>query len=142
MTRQHNRSSKRDPANQGPYLITAITKGGSYVLRDMEGQQLARNYTRSELIPISDRPIFQEASLEVERILGHRLNKAREYEYHVRWADEDEKDSWEPFSNFDSTDVIQKYWQEHNKAQKETKEARQKRTTQQKRPYKLRSRRG
>ncbi|ORX72382.1 hypothetical protein DL89DRAFT_206279, partial [Linderina pennispora] len=117
MTIQHNRASKLDPANEGPYLVTAITRGGSYVLKDMEGQQLARNYTVSELHPISDEPLFEEASLEVDKILGHRVNKTGDHEYRVRWKSSSEADSWEPFENFDSPRLIREYWQKLDERQ-------------------------
>ncbi|ORX73989.1 hypothetical protein DL89DRAFT_213005, partial [Linderina pennispora] len=118
MVMQRNRANKLDPANEGPFLVTAITKGGSYALQDLEGQQLARHYTVSELHMISDVPLFQESSLEVDKIIGHRLNKLDDYEYRVRWKDNTEADSWESFANFDSPSIIRDYWQEHDRKKK------------------------
>ena len=109
------RTKKSDPAHKGPYKIIYKNKGGAYVLMDLDGTILKRNYIPSELIPISNMDIFQDEVYEIETIINHRSNKNNEIEYLVKWKDySDSHNSWEPFANFNSIKPIDKYWSKHN----------------------------
>ena len=110
-----NRTKKSDPAHEGPYKIIRKNKGGAYELMDLDGTILKRNYTPSEIIPISNNNIFQDEVYEVDTILDHRSNKNNEIEYLVKWKDySNNHNSWEPFANFNSIKPIDKYWSKQN----------------------------
>jgi len=116
MIMDKERKSKQDPANEGPYKIIHKTTGGSYILQDLEGKTLSRNYSINELIVISESPIFDDQSYEIEKILNHRLNDNHEYEYLTKWKNYDEThNTWEPFENFDSQKIIEGYWEQQRR---------------------------
>ena len=118
MARADIRRSKSDPLNDGPFLVATNNKSGTFTLQDLEGKLLPRNYTPSQLVPLSTSPQFAQESYEVERILDHRKINNRT-EYLVRWAGYDsEDDSWEPYDNFDDIEVIHKYWDVRNASTK------------------------
>lgn len=53
--------------------------------------------------------------MEVEGILNHRKRKNK-YEYLVKWKDENKKiNEWIKEDNFDTVEIIQKYWDRRNK---------------------------
>jgi hypothetical protein len=110
MLRKDGRVSKLDPINEGPYKVVGKTKGGTYILQDLEGHLLPRNHPPSALISLSTNPKFAQDSYEVQAILDHRKAK-NGYEYLVRWAGYNPSDdSWEPESHFDSVGAINAYW--------------------------------
>ena len=105
------RTSKTDPANEGPFKVKHRTRGGSYELEDLEGEVLSRRYPPHDLIPISNNSIFDEESFEVEKVIGHRYTDDNEIVYKARWKGYSAAhDTWEPFENFDSIKPIDKYW--------------------------------
>jgi len=110
MIADKTRNTKSDPANEGLFKIIRKTQGGSYELQDLDGEILKRCYPPNDLIPISNHDLFEEESYEVNKILDHRYNSAKEIEYKVRWKGYNtEYDTWEPFANFDSVVPIDKY---------------------------------
>jgi transposase InsO family protein len=115
MITDKTRTSKSDPANEGPFKITRKTQGGSYELQDLDGQTLTRHYPPRDLLPISNNDLFEEQSYEVEKIVDHRNTDTNEIEYKVHWKGYSSKhDTWEPFNNFDSLTPIDNYWNELN----------------------------
>jgi hypothetical protein len=105
--------TKFGPRYTGPYEVIKMNQGGAYVLKDLSGDILTRNYTPSELKLISmDEKIPEQEVYEVEAIVQHRLNKkSNTYEYKVRWkgyAPED--DTWEPYRNFQDPRIITDYY--------------------------------
>jgi hypothetical protein len=52
------RTSKSDPAHEGPFKIIHKNKGGAYELMNLDGTILKRHYTPNELIPISNNDVF------------------------------------------------------------------------------------
>ena len=104
-------ASKSDLAHEGPFKIIRKTQGGSYELADLDGSILKRRYPPRDLIPISNNDIFQEESYEIDSIIDHRYNPNNEIEYKVKWKGySSDNDSWEPFANFNSITLIDKYW--------------------------------
>ncbi|KAG0162415.1 hypothetical protein DFQ29_004143, partial [Apophysomyces sp. BC1021] len=49
MAKVKEKQGKFDAEYEGPYTIVCKTKGGSYVLKDMQNDLEWRNYTPSEL---------------------------------------------------------------------------------------------
>jgi transposase InsO family protein len=115
MVRDELRKSKLDPKNEGPYQVICRTRGGSYYLKDHDGQMLPRRFPPSAIISLSTSPTFAQDSFEVEKIIDHMETGGTCY-YKVRWKHyPPEEDTWEPEGHFDDHAVIDKYW----KAQKE-----------------------
>ena len=118
MARTDVRRSKTDPLNEGPFLVVAQTRGGTFTLQDLEGKFLSCNYAPSQLVPLSTSPQFAQGSYEVERILDHR-NVNNMTEYLVHWAGyNSEDDTWELYNNFNDVEVINKYWELRHQAPK------------------------
>jgi transposase InsO family protein len=110
MLRDEQRRNKSEPPNIGPFKIVNKTTGGAYVLQDLVGALLPRNYQPSALISLSTDPRFEQNSFEVESILDHQDTVAG-YKYLVRWKGySQDHDTWEPEDNFDDLSVIHAYW--------------------------------
>lgn len=97
---------------EGPYTIVHKTKGGSYVLKNSNGDIEPRNYQPSVLKLISqDEVIPCDELYVVESILAHKEIKPGVYHYKVRWKGYDESDdTWEPEENFSQRQTILDYW--------------------------------
>ncbi|SAL97274.1 hypothetical protein [Absidia glauca] len=104
--------SKMDVIYEGPYQVIRKTQAGTYVLKDLEGDKLHRNFTVEELKPVNNEDHDEQNTYEVERILAHRKDpKTNKYEYKVKWRTYDDvHNSWEPEKHFYSNDVIIQYW--------------------------------
>ena len=105
--------TKFGPRYTGPYEVIKMNQGGAYVLKDLSGDILTRNYTPSELKLISmDEKIPEQEVYEVQAIVQHRLNKeTNTYEYKVRWKGyTPEDDTWEPYRNFQDPRIITDYY--------------------------------
>ena len=108
MIKDKQRKSKSDPVNEGPFKIVAKSTNGSYTLEDLEGTLLPRNYVMSSLIPLSDNPLENAESYEIEAITNHRVNNGLT-EYLIKWKNYDES-TWEPEMNIDDLSTIHQYW--------------------------------
>ncbi|KAJ1986452.1 hypothetical protein H4R33_003338, partial [Dimargaris cristalligena] len=110
MFRDPLRKTSTEARFQGPFKVINQTKAGTYVLQDIDGKLLPRNYHSSSLHAISDQPLFDDLSHEVEAILQHKKVKGKLL-YLVRWKNHDPtEDSWEPTKNFDDPTTITNYW--------------------------------
>jgi hypothetical protein len=115
MIKDNLRKSKLDPENEGPFKIINKTKNGTYILEDLEGQLLPRNYPSSFLIPLSSDPQFGQSSYEISAIIDHKKT-SNGYKYLVRWKNyTKDEDTWEPEDNFDDVEIINKYWNRRGK---------------------------
>jgi transposase InsO family protein len=104
------RSGKLSPRYEGPFKVMRITKGGSYVLQDAQGELLGRNYAPSQLKTVSHDSISAGQRFTIESVVDHRGPPDRR-EYLVRWVNQDrDADSWEPPENFDSPQPLLRYW--------------------------------
>jgi len=102
---------KLEPRFRGPYTIHSQLKNGNYKIKNVLGTVLKTVYPLHKfkvVVPQDDDTPHQE----VEKILTHRYNnEEKSYEYFVKWKDFDEdENSWEPESSFDTLDIINKYW--------------------------------
>ena len=111
MTVDTTKGNKLAPHYESPFKVLRHTKGGSYILQDMAGALLSRNYPPSAMKLISQDPIHAGDSYEVEAILDHwDVDNKREYLVKWRGYNEDQN-TWEPFDNFDDVSIIHKYWE-------------------------------
>ncbi|PVV02287.1 hypothetical protein BB560_003264 [Smittium megazygosporum] len=70
MIRKDIKPNKLDTLNDGPYKVLKKTDKGAYVLQDLVGNLLGRNYTPSQIISLSTNPQFEENSFEMARNIG------------------------------------------------------------------------
>lgn len=93
----------------GPYRVSRRTRGGSYILVDSDGTTLPRRYAPSQIKPLSPQE-NDDPSYEVDQILDDKMEEGKRW-YYVRWKDYGPSDdSWICETDFDSVEVIQKYW--------------------------------
>jgi hypothetical protein len=105
------RSSKLDPAYEGPFRVLRRTRGGSYELLDADGALMKRRYPPSQLKLIRDpKPRPSHDVYIVEDIVDDRVDTNGEPQYLVKWKGFDEtENTWEPRDNFIDLDVIKRY---------------------------------
>ena len=124
------RASKWDPVYEGPYTILRQHRDGSYALQDELGQELTRRRT-IEMLKVVDKegpdkrpPTNKSPSYEVEKILSHRSDGAKGYQYLVKWKGyPNSQNSWTKGSDFNSQQPIKDYWKQQtaNNKKKKTK---------------------
>ena len=99
---------KLQPKYHGPYLVKGRTNTGNYTLENNRGTTMRRAYTLSELKLVT--PEAPDGSYVVEEIRDHRTRHGH-LEYFVKWKDYPEHDcSWVKESSFDTTEIIEEYW--------------------------------
>jgi putative transposase len=122
MIKNVTRLSKLDARNLGPFYIHGITKNGSYILKDKSGTLLSRDVPTSHIIFISSDNITTEEyqqlkqdHFEIQAVVDHSGTPGN-YLYRVKWKGypNDEDDTWEPPSHFDSKKPIEIYWGRRN----------------------------
>jgi putative transposase len=125
MIKNVTRLSKIDARNLGPFYIHGITKNGSYILKDKTGTLLSRDVPTSHIIFISSDDVtteeyhkLKEDHYEVQAVVDHSGTPGN-YLYRVKWKGypNDEDDTWEPPSHFDSKTPIEIYWARRNAGQ-------------------------
>jgi hypothetical protein len=106
--------SKMDVIYEGPYQVIRKTQAGTYVLKDLEGDKLHRNYTVEELKEVDIPNHTKENTYEVERIVAHEKDPVtQKYKYKVKWLNfADSHNTWEPEDNFYAQEVITRYWKQ------------------------------
>jgi hypothetical protein len=94
----------------GCYKITGRTAMGNYILENRLGAQMKQSYPISRLKVVEPDP--DESNVyEVEKILDHRSRRGK-LEYFVKWKGySDSECSWVKESNFDTTEIIEEYWE-------------------------------
>jgi hypothetical protein len=106
-----SRKDKLEVSYEGPYIIAAHHKGGSYSLLDSTNPPvlLPRNVPHGHLKPIGANVPFGE-SYVVENVLRHEGTQATR-RYLVRWKGRPAaEDSWLSPALFDDEDTIRRYW--------------------------------
>ena len=94
----------------GCYKIVGRTAMGNYILENRVGKQMKQTYPISRLKVVEPDPEESEV-YEVEKILDHRSRRGK-LEYFVKWKGySDSECSWVKESNFDTTEVIEEYWE-------------------------------
>jgi transposase InsO family protein len=99
------------PIYEGPYEVIRKTDRNNYTLRDELGLLLPREYTPSELKPVSqDAVVSKEDVYEFDAIVDHR-GKPGNREYKVRWKNYTaDDDSWLTANMFTDPQAIVNYW--------------------------------
>ena len=117
------RKSKNHPPYLGPFTIVSCdARTGHYTLRDSLNTAKKIRATLDQLKPLPlaspsdaqpDDDSTEDASTDpiyhVERLVGHRKNKAGAYEYSILWTGYD-KPSWEKESQIVDKSLITDYW--------------------------------
>ena len=128
--------TKLDTPHDGPFTVVRKTRGGSYVLKDVRGKILDRDYAPSQLKLIS-----QDYDLDspcddlyvVDRIVAHNKTAPGTYEYQVRWEGyTPDDDTWEPESSFTNVHTIHDYWKRLGEKPEEKPKGLQQKSTQRK----------
>ena len=102
---------KLEPKFHGPYTVQSQTSGGNYKLVNSTGTEMKQTYPRSRLKIVANEA---NDSYEIEKILDHRNNGGK-LEYFVKWIGYPMDDcSWVKESNFDTTEIIEDYWNKLN----------------------------
>lgn len=112
MTEDPSPSNALLPKWEGPYKVVRRNKGGAYVLEDLTKKLLASNVAPSRMKLVQRDPVEDDSDIfEVQQILAHRpIEGTNDLEYLVRWKGySSEHDSWEPFTSFIETTMIEKY---------------------------------
>jgi transposase InsO family protein len=103
------RADKLAPMYEGPYRVARKTRGGSYLLQDLDGHVLQRSFPPSLLKAVPP-PSDTDNVFTVERICGHRLRDST-LEYNVKWLGYPaSQNTWEPATNFIDLSVLNHYW--------------------------------
>ncbi|CDH61115.1 hypothetical protein RO3G_08665 [Lichtheimia corymbifera JMRC:FSU:9682] len=77
-----NERSKLDTPHDGPFTVVRKTRGGSYVLKDIRGKLLGRDYAPSQLKLISqDYDLPCDDIYVVDRIVAHERVAPGKYKY-------------------------------------------------------------
>jgi hypothetical protein len=94
----------------GPYKIVELRNDGNYSLSNRYGHLLQQTVPLHKLKIISG-SIEETEVYYVDKILKHRLNKEKEYEFYVKWEGYSDKfNQWISQDNFDSPKMIQEYF--------------------------------
>ena len=114
MLRQDNRRSKMQPQYIGPFKVEHMTRGGSYVLRDMLGDLYRRNASPWQLKMVSTDTTVDNGMgnefYEVEKILNHKGYEGN-YLYKILWKGYPASEAtWEPLENLNCPDLVHDYW--------------------------------
>ena len=91
----------------GIYEIDGKTPNGNYWLKNAQDERLKQSFPLSRLKLVNNEVELEE-HWEVERIINHRKRNG-EMQYLTKWKGFDET-TWEPESNFDTTEIIEEYW--------------------------------
>ncbi|PVV01847.1 hypothetical protein BB560_003721, partial [Smittium megazygosporum] len=67
MIKKDYKPNKLESPNEGPYKVVQRTKNGTYVLQDLSGKLLHRNYTANQIISLSSNP----ESLKFPEFIDH-----------------------------------------------------------------------
>ena len=113
MTRDPTKSDKMQARYEGPFLVVRRTRGGSYKLKDLTGEELTRNYAPSQLKRASDEPDGkadnEDEHWDFDFIRDHRDKQGID-EYLVRWSGYGPSyDSWVPSDEIDDRRSIRVY---------------------------------
>jgi hypothetical protein len=117
MVRDNARRKKLDPRFEGPFKVISKSRN-KFTLQDNSGALLPHDYPPSALKLISEDPVFDSKSFQVDAILDHRVpDHGHGYEYLVHWKNySGEHDLWLPADNFDDEATISDYWNRRNKS--------------------------
>ena len=113
MIKTANKKNKLEANYHGPFTIDDITKNGNYWLKNSKGERLKQSLPLSRL-KVVEKPEDEEI-FEVEKILKHRKRNGKFY-YWKGFKIQDA--TWEPETNFNTTECIENYWRDINSIEK------------------------
>jgi hypothetical protein len=97
----------------GPYTVVGRTANGNYCLENRLGKRMQQAYPLSRLKEVTPEP--SEENYEVEKIIDHRIRHGH-FEYFVKWKGYAVSEcSWVKERNFDTTEIIEEYWETQTK---------------------------
>ena len=98
MIKNLNPISKFSPRYFGPYKVTKITKGGSYVLADGTENVLKRRFPPDQLKDAGNQEVTSQ--FYVEKIMDYK-NENNQDLFRIRWLGyTEQEDTWEPTESF------------------------------------------
>ena len=105
------RSSKWDPVYEGPFTVVRQNTGGAYILKDLTGIELKRNFTIEMLKVIDSDPNSNISDhWEIEKIVDHKRENNEDY-YLVKWKNFPETyNEYVNVKDFADTAIIKKFW--------------------------------
>ena len=112
-----DRQKKSDKKYLGPYIITNISRGGSYTLQNVATNEIfERDVSTSQINFVSAANVNTEEDdaerFEILAVVDHRFNgDKREYRVKFKGYTDESWDEWLPISHFDSMVPIKKYLQ-------------------------------
>ena len=103
-------NSKWAPKASGPFKVQRQTKGGSYILLDLDTNEtpLARHYPISQLIKIPTPLNFNLPSFDINGILDDR-GTGEDQEFFISWKHTSER-TWIPRADILSSRAVDTYW--------------------------------
>jgi len=100
---------KLQPKYNGIFKIASITSHGNYILENNDGETLKYSFLHSRLKKVNNDINLDndQETIDVIEIIKHRTQN-RQLEYLVKFSNDSV--SWEPEYYFDTTDLIDAYW--------------------------------
>ena len=111
--------NKMDARFSGPFIVVRKTANHNYVLTDVLGNELKMSYPLHKLKIVGSDSHGNEEVDEVIEVLDHRTEDDTNW-YLVKWRNDNEN-SWIPEENFNTMEVIKKYFDKIEKTKKQTK---------------------
>lgn len=106
------RTDKTQPAYTGQYFVHRKNKGGSYIVRSIDGTIMSSPIPAEQLKPVEFVEASEDDHYTVEKIIKHRGSPGNR-QYFVKWKDYGTRhNSWIHERDFDSSVMINKYWKQ------------------------------
>ena len=104
---------------KGPFTIDKVDEFNNYILKDATGELVNEKFPLSK-IKVVEREEIPE-SYEIEKILDHKKVSGK-FKFLVKWKGYNHEDNtWESEDNFDSKQIINKYFKSLEKNKQSTK---------------------
>ena len=106
--------SKLEARFSGPFLVTRRTANFNYELEDILGNKLKQSYPlhKLKIADHFDSNVLEDEVDEIVEVLDHKFDKDGNF-YLVKWKN-DNVNSWIPEENFNTMEIINKYFDKIN----------------------------